>query len=130
MDVARKLREHGIAPSAQRGAIAASVLEASDHPTADQVLARARARLPQLSRATTYATLQLFVERGLLRKLALTEGRIVFDPRTDHHHHLIDDEGLLHDLPSDALRIEGLDRLEGIEVDEASVIVRGRRVSS
>lgn len=128
MNVVEALREHGIAPSAQRVAIAEVVLRAEDHPSAEQVRERAQARLPQISRATVYATLQLFVEQGLLRKVVLTEGGVAFDPRTEPHHHLVDDEGQLHDLPVSSLQIVGLEHLEGIEVDEASVVVRGRLV--
>ena len=73
-------REHGIQPSAQRVVVAERVLDSEAHPSADQVLAEVTRALPMISRATVYNTLNLLVEKGLLRELVLTPGRVVFDP--------------------------------------------------
>jgi peroxiredoxin (alkyl hydroperoxide reductase subunit C) len=85
------LEQHGIKPSAQRVAIASYVLHTDEHPSADEVWTRVSKTFPMVSRATVYNTLKLFVERGLLRQLVLTEGRLVFDANTDKHHHIIDE---------------------------------------
>ncbi len=90
--VIARLREKGIQPSAQRVAVAEYVLSTQDHPSADQVWERVRSKIPVLSRATVYNTLNLFVEKGLLREVVLGEGRVAFDPNTAPHHHLIDRE--------------------------------------
>ncbi len=122
------LAEHGIKPSAQRMAVAEYVLETKDHPTADQVLLVVAPKLPMLSRATVYNTLNLFVERGLLRQLTLAEGRVVFDPNVGDHHHFIDDAtGEIHDIPWDALEVRHVEDLPGIDVREYQVVVRGHR---
>ena len=126
--VADTLRAHGVQPSGPRVAIARIVLAAQDHPAADEVLARVRARLPDVSRATVYNTLNLLVEEGLARRLHLAEGRVVFDPCTAPHHHVVDEEtGRIDDLPWDRLRVEGVDGLEGLDVVEYQVVVRARR---
>jgi Fe2+ or Zn2+ uptake regulation protein len=127
LDVATLLREHGIQPSAQRLAVAEYVLTTGEHPSADQVWAAALERLPVLSRATVYNTLNLFVDRGLLRQLVLAEGRVVFDPNVGAHHHFIDEaSGSIHDVPWEALRVEKVARLPGYEVHEYSVVLRGK----
>src|SRR5687767_12575599 len=98
MDVFAALEDKGIQPSAQRVAVARYVLTTEDHPSADQVFARVKDDLLVLSRATVYNTLNLFVEKGLLRALVLAEGRVVFDPKLEPHHHFIDeDSGTIHD---------------------------------
>jgi Fur family transcriptional regulator, iron response regulator len=126
--VADLLREHGIQPSAQRVAVAEYVLQTDEHPSADQVFAAVRDRLPVLSRATIYNTLNVLVERGLLRQLVLAEGRVVFDANTAPHHHFIDEEtGLIHDIPWDALQVSGVGALGGYDVREFQVVLRGRR---
>lgn len=127
--VRERLEAAGIRPSAQRLVIADFVLHTDAHPSADDVLDAVRSQLPMVSRATVYNTLNLFAEHGLLTKLALTEGRVVFDPKTERHHHLIDDEGRIHDVPWGALRVRGVGQLEGFEVDEHQVVLRGRRRS-
>jgi Fe2+ or Zn2+ uptake regulation protein len=123
-----RLERAGIRPSAQRVAIAAYVLDTEDHPTADQVWNRVKADFPMVSRATVYNTLQTFREHGLVQQLVLAEGSVVFDPKTEPHHHFVDDEtGAIQDIPWQALRVGKVDELEGIDVREYMVVVRGRR---
>jgi Fur family transcriptional regulator, iron response regulator len=123
-----RLERAGIRPSAQRVAIAAYVLDTEDHPTADQVWNRVKAEFPMVSRATVYNTLQTFREHGLVQQLVLAEGSVVFDPKVEPHHHFVDDEtGAIHDIPWQALRVGKVDELEGVDVREYMVVVRGRR---
>lgn len=126
--LADQLRAHGIQPSAQRLAVAEYVLRTQDHPSADEVLARIRGRVPMISRATVYNTLNLFVEKGLLRQFVLAEGRLVFDPHLAPHHHFVDESsGTIHDVPWDALDVRRVDKLQGLDVSEYQVVLRGRR---
>ncbi len=128
LDDTALLREHGINPSAQRVAVAGYVLHTAEHPSADEVLTRVRKRFLHISRATVYNTLNLFVETGLLRQLVLSEGRVVFDPRTEDHHHFIDDEtGEIRDVPWDAVKVSSVARLKGLDVREYQVVMRGRK---
>ena len=127
-DVIELLRQRGIQPSAQRAAVAAYVLDTREHPSADQVWARVRKTLPLLSRATVYNTLNLFVRKGLLRQLVLAEGKVVFDPNVQAHHHFIDEAtGSIHDVPWKALQVRKVQSLPGFEVREYQVVLRGRR---
>jgi len=122
------LKDFGINPSAQRVAVAQYVLHTDEHPSADEVWTRVRKRFPHLSRATVYNTLNLFVEKGLLRQFVLTEGRVVFDPKTDGHHHFIDeDSGKIHDVPWDAVKVSNVSMLDGFEVREYQVVMRGKK---
>jgi Fur family iron response transcriptional regulator len=123
------LREHGIAPSAQRLAVAAYVLHTTDHPSADEVWNKLRgsSEAPGLARATVYNTLNLFVRKGLLQQFALTDGRALFDPNTHPHHHFLDEEtGRLHDLPWDAVDLRMAGHLGEFDVRGIQVILRGR----
>lgn len=122
------LSERGIQPSAQRVAVGNYILFTEDHPSADEVWSRVKASFPTLSRATVYNTLHLFAERGLLRELVLSEGKTVFDPHVEAHHHFIDDKtGAIFDIPWDALEVKKVDALRGYEVREHQVVLRGRR---
>jgi Fur family iron response transcriptional regulator len=127
-DIDRILREHDIQPSAQRMAIAEYVFGTDEHPSADQIFAAVRPRLPIVSRATVYNTLNLLVKKGLLRELVLAPGKVVFDPRLDAHHHLIDEEtGRIHDVPWDAVRVAHIEAIPGYQVREYQVVMRGRK---
>jgi len=77
------LRGRGIQPSAQRVAVAEHVLDTDQPPSADEVWQQVRAGFPMISRATVYNTLNLFVDKGLLRQLRIGDGNVVFDPRTE-----------------------------------------------
>ena len=126
----RALTEHGIHPSAQRVAVADYVLHTSDHPSADQVWAEVKRSFPMLSRATVYNTLNLFTEKGLLRELVLAEGKVLFDPKLDPHHHFLDEEtGEIVDVPWSALDVRRVHSLSGFDVREYQVVMRGKKSS-
>ncbi len=122
------LKERGIQPSAQRMAVAQYALTTTEHPSADQVWDRVRRSFPFISRATVYNTLNLFVTKGLLQPLVLAEGKVVFDPKTEPHHHFIDDQtGSIHDVAWDALEVKHVQSLRGYDVRAYQVVMRGRR---
>lgn len=122
------LTQHGIQPSAQRVAVADYVLFTDEHPSADRVFLRVKKTLPVLSRATVYNTLNLLVRKGLLRELVLAEGRIVFDPKLDRHHHFVDAaSGRIFDVPWESLEVRKVAALDDFEVSEYQVVLRGRR---
>ena len=122
------LEERGIQPSAQRVAVAEYALHTTDHPSADVVWTKVRAGFPFCSRATVYNTLNLFVEKGLLRVLVIAEGRVVFDPNVEPHHHFVDEEtGDIHDVPWDAVSVRRMKPPRDFELREYQVIMRGSR---
>ena len=130
-NVLATLQDHGIQPSAQRIAVAEYVLTTDEHPSADQVWKRVQDRVPYISRATVYNTLNLFVEKGLLRALNLSEDCMVFDPKLETHHHFIDDEtGVIHDVPWDKVQVCSLDQLAGFKVRDYQVVMHGVRKKS
>jgi len=125
------LRSHGIQPTAQRLSVARFVLGADSHPTADDVWEKVKQRSPTLSRATVYNTLNLFVEKGLLRTQAVREGALVFDPHVARHHHFVDEEtGAIYDVPWEAVRVTGEKTLQGYEVRDYQVVMRGKKRQS
>jgi len=81
-----------------------------------------------ISRATVYNTLHLFVEKGLLRQLSLAEGRLVYDPLIERHHHFIDeDTGEIRDVPWNSIQVRNATQLPGLEISDYQVVLRGRR---
>jgi Fe2+ or Zn2+ uptake regulation protein len=128
INVVETLTQHGIHPSAHRVAVAQYVLTTHDHPSADRVWDRVRDRFPMISRATVYNTLNLFVEKGLLRELHLAEDSVVFDPELERHHHLIDDEtGQIHDIAWNKVEIKNIKSISNYDINEYQVVMHGRR---
>src|ERR1700682_770485 len=91
-----RLSDCGIRPTAQRVRIAALLLSAPQHLSAEQILASLRSSGARVSKATVYNTLNLFAARGLIRQLSVDGSRAWFDSNVDAHYHF-------HDVASGAL---------------------------
>ncbi len=127
-EVTHILVEHGILPTAQRVAVAEYVLHTTEHPSADKVWAGVQENSPTISRATVYNTLNLFVEKGLLRELHLAPDCVLFDPNTNRHHHFIDeDTGRIYDIPWNQIEVSSQNPLSDFKVNDYQVVMRGRR---
>jgi Fe2+ or Zn2+ uptake regulation protein len=89
-DLLERLRGRGWRLTVQRRVVA-EVLDGDHvHYTADEVHARAAARLPEISRATVYNTLGELVTLGEVLEVS-TDGRAKrYDPNAHHpHQHLV-----------------------------------------
>ena len=86
-------------------------------------------RHPETSRATVYNTLNLFVEKRLIREVIVDPSRVFYDPNTSAHYHIYDVEtGRLTDIDAAAVRIEGLPNLPaGMVTEGMDIIIRVRR---
>jgi Fur family iron response transcriptional regulator len=129
-DFSARLRAAGLRPTRQRVALARLLFEGEHrHVTAESLHAEVRtARMP-VSLATVYNTLNQFRDAGLLREVVVAPGRSYFDTNIGHHHHFfVEDDGELHDFPSDSVTVDGLPSPpKGTHLSRVDVIVRVRR---
>jgi Fur family iron response transcriptional regulator len=130
VDVVAMLRARGISPTHQRIEIGTALFERRQHLSADQILARVNQRHAEVSKATVYNTLNLFVEKGLVRELVVDPAKVFYDPNTSVHHHFYDTAtGELTDIAPEGIRIEGLPPPPAGTVAEGiDIIVRTRPV--
>jgi len=127
-DLIMFLRENGIQATPQRLAVATVVLGSRTHPTADNVWQKVRKICPTASRATVYNTLNLFIEKKLVKPQFLREGTVVFDSLAGPHHHFIDEAtGRIYDVPWDAVKVRLDESLEAFDIHAYQVVMRGRR---
>ncbi len=90
-DLISRIEAQGLRMTGQRRTIARVLSEASDHPDAEELHARASRLDPRISIATVYRTVKLLEEAGLLEKRDFGDGRARFeDSQRAHHDHLID----------------------------------------
>lgn len=124
--VGELLELSGVKPTAQRLAIARVLAGACCHWSAEQV---GDAVGTEVSRATVYNTLNLFVEKGLLREVVVSQEKVFYDTNTALHHHFYGvDDGHLMDIPLEQLPIAALPPLPaGAVLDTVDVVVRVRR---
>lgn len=121
-----RLRRRGWRLTAQRRAIAEAMAGEHVHMTADEVLARAREALPEVSRATVYNTLNEMVGIGELLEITHPDGRKRYDPNVgERHHHLLCVEcGRMLDVRADDPHLPA-DQQHDFEIREVEVTFRG-----
>lgn len=123
--------KYGILATPQRLEIAGILLEKPQHLSAEQIIEVLRQHGSGVSKATVYNTLNLFVERGLVKECIVDPERRFYDSNTRAHHHFYDvDTGQLTDIPHELVRFAELPVLpaEG-RIDSVEVIIRVRRQS-
>ncbi len=130
-NMAELLRAHDINPTHQRIEIAYALFSRQEHLSADQVMAIVNDRHAETSKATVYNTLNLFLEKGLIREVIVDPSKVFYDPNTGPHHHLYEvDSGRLTDIDAFDVRIEGLPALpKGVETVGIDLIVRVKRTA-
>jgi Fe2+ or Zn2+ uptake regulation protein len=122
------LRDRGMRVTPQRVVLHRALRELDRHVTADELLEAVGDRLPSISLPTIYATLELFEELGMVRRVQRA-GTTLFDPRTDPHHHLICTVcGSIEDLDSElgTSEIERAADRHGFARERIEAVVHGR----
>jgi Fur family iron response transcriptional regulator len=127
-NLAEVLRQHDINPTHQRIEIAHALYSRFEHLSADQVLAIVNERHPETSRATVYNTLNLFVEKRLIREVIVDPNRVFYDPNTQPHYHLYDVRtGQLTDIDATDVQVSGLPPLPpGVVTEGMDIVIRVR----
>ncbi len=106
-DIVQLLKEKQINPTVQRVEIAHFLLSKPQHLSADEVMMAINKSYHQVSKATVYNTLGLFVEKGLVREVLVDAERVLYDSNTKPHHHLYN-----------------VDTCELIDVDESCIALK------
>ena len=121
----------GLRPTRQRLVLAELLVGdgRNRHVTAEGLHEAALDHAEPVSLATVYNTLRAFCEAGLLTEVTVDGTRSYFDTRIDDHpHYYWEEDGLLTDAPSDAVRLTGTPILpEGAELSRIDVVIRLRR---
>jgi Fur family ferric uptake transcriptional regulator/Fur family peroxide stress response transcriptional regulator len=93
------LRQFSIKPSVQRSAVMNFLLNNRIHPTIDEIYLALSPSMPTLSKTTVYNTLDLFVEKGAVRALAIDERNARYDVDISAHAHFMCKScGKVHDI--------------------------------
>lgn len=125
------LREAGLRVTQQRTAIVAVLATADDHPSVDDVFAKARGIDDSVSMATVYRTIAVLETAGLIRKLSFEDGPARYEmmPQSDHDHLVDIETGELIEIPGNEIA-ELRDKIAaelGYEIVSQHTILRGRR---
>ncbi len=131
-DLAQALRDAGLRVTHQRLSLLSLLMDASDHPNADELLARARAEDDSVSLATVYRTLAILEEAGLIRKLTLENEPARFEsmPLAEHDHLVDIDSGEVVEIASEEINRIRKDLVEGLgyEIVSHTTLIRARKL--
>ena len=81
------LKRYDIKPSYQRIKILEYLSNNKTHPTVDEIYRALHPEIPTLSKTTVYNTLNLFLEKHLIKLLTIEENETRYDIETDVHGH-------------------------------------------
>jgi Fur family peroxide stress response transcriptional regulator len=94
------LEQSGMRSTKHREQVFEVLLDQRDHPTADEIYNRVKAKTPTVSLATVYNCLETLVNCGLVKKLNYEREPSRFCPNEGDHAHFLDTEsGKVFDIP-------------------------------
>jgi Fe2+ or Zn2+ uptake regulation protein len=122
------LRESGLRATSQRVVMHRLLRDRARHVSAEELLSEAGEQLPGVSLPTIYATLELFEQLGIVRRVNGGGGTLLWDTRADAHHHMICSNcGRIEDMetPLDLEQARRSAARAGFQPDRAEVVVTG-----
>jgi Fe2+ or Zn2+ uptake regulation protein len=122
------LHERGQRVTPQRLVINRALHDLNRHVTAEEVMESVADRLPNVSLPTVYSTLELFEDLGLVRRLGVQQGAVLYDPRPEPHDHMVCDRcGKIEDLDGGVKLTGALERARrgGFAPRRAEVRING-----
>ena len=112
----------------QRETVFGVLLGQRDHPTADEVYARTKSRLPTISMATVYNCLEALVSSGLVKQVNIEREPTRYCPNLAPHAHFhCRETGRVYDVPVPDRMMKDLATVlpEKYSADSVELVFRG-----
>ena len=124
----KKIEESGIIPTKQRRVLAKILFEKGNrHISAENLFDEVKREDRKISMATIYNTLKQFTNLGLIREIVVDKNKSLYDTNNKPHYHLyIEDEGKVHDIPTDNINLNLPSVHACLNLHNIDVIVRVR----
>ena len=128
----KKIEESGIVPTKQRRILAKILFEKGNrHISAENLFDEVKKQDRKISMATIYNTLKQFTNLGLIREIVVDKNKSLYDTNNKPHYHLyIEDEGKIHDIPTDNVNLDLPSVPACLTLHNIDVIVRVRSVKN
>lgn len=81
------LKKEGLRYTFQRQAVWDEIKSTEDHRDAEDIYQALRIKSISVSRATVYRTIDVLVKNKMVRKMDVGDGKSLYEPRLDDHHH-------------------------------------------
>ncbi|MGD1029663.1 MAG: transcriptional repressor [Opitutaceae bacterium] len=126
--LAQRLADSGLRSTPQREVVYGVLMKKRDHPTADEVFARVKTEMPNISLATVYNCLDFLVQRGLVRQVNFERGATRYCPNLHPHAHFYDEQsGSTDDIDLPPGLIDQVSAIlpPGFQAKSVEIIFRG-----
>lgn len=119
------LENKGIKATYQRAVIFSYLYKKKNHPTADMILNDLSKKVPTLSRATIYNTMEYFEENGIVKVLNMEDGLRHYDAdiSTHLHFHCVECD-TIYDMYT-KLDTDKIKDLNGFDVHDQFINING-----
>jgi Fur family transcriptional regulator, peroxide stress response regulator len=87
-DLREKITATGLKVTPQRMVVLGALYEMNNHPSADQVLEYIQRTQPHMGAGTVYNILEVFSQKGIIKRVKTGNGIQKFDAVSEKHHHI------------------------------------------
>ena len=120
------LKDNGLKLTTQRNLVIKKLLNGNDkHFTAEDLYDKMKLKKKNISLATIYNTLHSFVEKKILKLIAVKEGKTIFCTNMKNHYHFFNPKtGKLTDIPYKGIKINKLPKPpKGTKIDNIEITI-------
>ena len=120
------LKDNGLKLTTQRNLVIKQLLNGKDkHFTAEDLYDKMKLKKKNISLATIYNTLHSFVEKKILKLIAVKEGKTIFCTNMKNHYHFFNPKtGKLTDIPYGRIKINKLPKPpKGTKIDNIEITI-------
>jgi Fur family iron response transcriptional regulator len=120
------LKDNGLKLTTQRNLVIKQLLNGKDkHFTAEDLYDKMKLKKKNISLATIYNTLHSFVEKKILKLIAVKEGKTIFCTNMKNHYHFFNPKtGKLTDIPYKGIKINKLPKPpKGTKIDNIEITI-------
>ena len=120
------LKDNGLKLTTQRNLVIKQLLNGKDkHFTAEDLYDKMKLKKKNISLATIYNTLHSFVEKKILKLIAIKEGKTIFCTNMKNHYHFFNPKtGKLTDIPYKGIKINKLPKPpKGTKIDNIEITI-------
>ena len=78
-----------IKPTYQRMEIYKYLRDNRNHPTVDMIYESLSKKIPTISKTTIYNTLEMLIQKGMVKPIVITGTEMRYDATTPQHHHFM-----------------------------------------
>lgn len=119
------LKKNGIKPSFQRLKIFERLYKKKDHPTVNLIYLDLIDIIPSLSKTTVYNTINIFLEKGIVRPVSIASQETRYDLVTEHHGHFICTKcNKIYDVDINDIDLKNIEK-DGNKVISTSITIKG-----